>query len=231
MARKLVVAAAVLGLLLAGADIGLRAWAEGWVAGRVAESLALSREPRLDLHGFPFLVQFARGRFERVDVEADGLLAGSLMVQSVRLELEQVRFARGQLLTRGGGVIRAERGTGRAVITDGALSALVQAEGVPVEVEFLGPRIRVSTTLQIGDQELEASATGRLRFDDGTVSFTPQRVDAGGSFEVPPTTVAFEVTLPELLPGVRYERVRVREGDATLDVAVRSAVIRVPPAA
>ena len=229
--RKALAVVLSLLLLLAGMDIGLRAWAEGWVATRMAQSLGLGREPQLDLHGFPFLLQFARGRFERVDLEADGLLVEGMMVESAHLELEDVRFDRGQLLFRGGGKIRAARGTGEVVITDGALSAVIQAEGVPVEVAFLGPGIRVSTTIRIGDQELEASATGRLRFEDGTASFSPERVQAGGPFSIPPDTLAFRVPLPELLPGVRYERIRVREGRATLEVAVRDAVIRVPPAA
>lgn len=225
------VAVVILALVLVGADFGLRAWAQGWVADRMAQSLALGREPDLQLHGFPFLLQFARGRFERVDLDARDLLIEDLMVESVRLELEDVRFDRRQLLTRGSGEIRAARGTGRVVITDGALSTLIQAQGIPVEVAFVGPRIRVSTTIRIGDQELEASATGRLRFEEGTASFSPERVQAGGPFSIPPDTLAFRVPLPELLPGVRYERIQVEEGRATLHVAVRDAVIRVPPAA
>jgi hypothetical protein len=231
MARKLAVSAVVIAILLVGADLGLRAWAEGWVAGRVAQSMGLSRDPRIELHGFPFLVQFARGRFDRVELDADELLVEGLMIESARLDLEQVRFARSQLLARGSGAIRARRGSGEVVVTDRALSALVQAEGVPVEVEFLGPKIRVSTTLRIDEQELDASATGRLRFEEGAVSFSPDRVTVGGPFTVPADTVAFEVPLPELLPGVRYQGVRVGSGRATLEVAVREAAIRVPPAA
>lgn len=229
--RKLLVALVVVVALLAAADVGLRLWAESWVAGRVAESLGASEKPDLDLEGFPFLLQFARGRFDRVDVRAEGVRAQGLALRSVTLELEDVRFSRGQLLSRGRGVIRAGTGGGRAVVTDEAVSALIQEQGQPVRVEFVGPGIRVSTTLSIGDRQFEVAASGRLRLREGSVTFSPTRVESPGPLEVPPGTVSFDVPLPELAPGIRYSRIRVASGEASLTVEVEDAAIRVRPAA
>lgn len=230
IAGKLLVGLLVLAAVVVGADFGLRLWAEARVAGQVAQSLNMSSRPDVDLHGFPFVLQFSEGRFDRVDVRAESVEAEGLVLQSVVLELRDVRFSRGELLTGEPGVIRARRGSGEAMVTDDAMSAMVQEQGQPVDVEFLGPRVRVSTTLTIGEEQLEASATGRLQLDEGILSFSPRRVDVAGRITVPTSTVSFEVPLPELIPGMRYDAIEVEEGAATLEVRVRDAAIHVPPA-
>lgn len=215
-------------LVLAGlffaADFGLRAWAETALASRIAEGLPASGEPELELRGFPFLFQVATGRFDRVEVEAEAVDADGLLLRDVRLDLRDVTFSVGALLG-GTGTFQAESGSGEADVSDEDLSAFVQEQGHPVEVRFQGGKVRVLTTLSLGAESVEVSATGPLELRRGALRFRPRTVRAGGTIAIPASALALDVPLPEILPGVRYERLIVRQGTAELQVLIRDAAI------
>lgn len=216
---------AVLVVLFLGADFGVRAWAESALASRIAEGLAVSGEPDVDLHGFPFLFRVAAGRFDQVELQAEALDAGGLVLRDVTLDLRDVTFSVGALLG-GTGSFHAERGSGHAMVTEDDLSAFLQAEGHPVDVRFEGRTVRVLTTISVGPEEVDVSATGPLELRRGALRFRPRTVRAGGTIAVPASAFALDVALPELLPGLRYERLAVRQGTARL--FVRIADVEIP---
>ena len=59
--RKALVAVGVAVVLLVGADLGLRALAQYWIAGQLRSSLGLERRPSVSLGGFPFLPRLVTG--------------------------------------------------------------------------------------------------------------------------------------------------------------------------
>ena len=218
-----------LALLGVALDFGLRFWAQSWLEGRVREALATTASPDIQLEGFPFLVQFARGRFERVEASAGPVDARGLLVRSIRLDMRDVSFSRGSLITRGGGRIRVDHGSGQIEIEEDALTAYLQDRGFPVTVELVGPDIRVSSDFDVAGASLTASATGPLELDGQRLRFSPNEIDvAGGDVAIPPGRLAFDLPSPRLLRGVRYDRVEVEEGVARLLVTLRDAVIEVP---
>lgn len=217
----------VLFMVGAGADIGLRLWSQARLASDLQISLGLDRRPELRLEGFPFLLQVARGRLQQVRFEAGNVPAEGFRVERVDLTLRDVRFPRRALLTGGTGRARAAEGEGEAEITEGALEAFLQDQGFPVGVEFLGPRVRVSTSVRVGNRRTDARSEARVELDDGTLVFDPRRVEIDGIVGIPPSALAFSVPLPELLPGVSYQDVEVGEGRAVLRLRVQDAVIRI----
>lgn len=208
--------------LFIGGDIALRAYVEGRVSGAVQASLGLPVRPDLDLEGFPFSLSFFRGRFDHVEVTVTDVELEGLRLDRVTLRLADVRFEPGEML-RGAARIRSRGGTGEAEMSEQALTAFVQEHDAPVDVRLLGPSVRVSTRVIVGQEETTASATGPLGLDGGALVFDPQEVDLEGSVGIPAQALAFAVDLPELVPGLTYEGVTVSEGAATLKASLAGA--------
>lgn len=229
--RVIAVVLVMLVVVLVGADLVLRAWAERWLAGRLQEELALSSRPDIDLDGFPFFPRVVGGRLPQVTLDAEGLESSGLRLDRVRLELLGVRFSAGGLLAGGDETIRAERGRGSVELTDESLTVFIQGLGKPVVVEFLGPKIRVSITAVQGGQEATATAEAPLHLEEGALVFRPRRVEVEGAFGIPAAALVFRAPLPEVVGEVRYERLRVEEGVARIEFSLRDAVVRlIPPA-
>jgi hypothetical protein len=199
--RTLWIILGVVVALLVGGDIALRSVAEARVEASVQRALGLPREPDIDLQGFPFTLHLIRGRITEVDVQAIDLDAEGLEVERAVFDFRDVRFPRRALLFGGGGTISVDGGRGEAEISDLALTEFLGTNGVPFEVRFLGPKLQVS-----GDAG--ASARGRLRLDDGVLSFRPEEPSG--------ESLSFRVQLPELLPGLSYRHLSVGEGTAVV---------------
>ena len=224
--RAIAVTLIVLVLLTVGADFALRLVAEARLADSVQASLGLPQRPDLDLRGFPFLLQFARGRFERVGVQADGVESEGLVIDRVDLTFEDVVFDRRSLFG-GGGSITAGQGTGEALLSEDAVSTYLQDNDVPVRVRFLGPGIRVSTTISFDGATTTASSDGRLTLESNSLVFTAQDVQVEGSVGVPAAALSFELPLPEVVSGIAYESVSVEEGSAVVEASLAGAQIEV----
>ena len=224
--RAIVITLIVLVVLAVGADFALRLVAEARLASSVQGSLGLPQRPDLDLRGFPFLLQFARGRFDHVGVQADDVESEGLVIDRVDLTFEDVVFERASLFG-GGGSITAGEGTGQAVLGEEAVSAYLQDHEVPVRVRFLGPEIRVSTTISFDGSTTTASSGGRLELEGNSLVFTAQDVQVEGSVGVPAAALSFELPLPEVVSGIAYESVAVEEGSAVVEAGLAGAQIEV----
>lgn len=225
--RRLSVAFVILALLAVGADFGVRIWAEGRLAASVQRSFELPEKPNLDLDGFPFLLRLAQGRFASATVESEDVVLEGLRVASVRIDGRDVRFSFRDLV-RGGedAVVLVHGGSGSLEVDDESLSEYIQNRSVPITVEFLGPEVRTSTTVSIGEVDTVAEATGQLEISDGSLLFTPETVSIDGEIGVPPEALAFRVPLPTLVEGAVYERVIVGEGTARLEFTLTDVEIR-----
>jgi hypothetical protein len=224
--RAILITLVVLLALAVGADIGLRLFTERRLAQSAQVSLGLPQEPDLDLRGFPFLLQFARGRFDSIGVRADDVDAEGLLIERVDLTFEDVSFDRGTLLG-GGGTITAGQGTGEAVLDEDEVSSYLQDRDVPVRVRFLGPSIRVSTKVSFDGSTTTASSQGRLQLEDGALVFAADDVQVEGSIGIPAAALSFELPLPEVVPGIAYRGVTVEEGLAVVTASLAGAQIEV----
>ena len=221
--RAIVVTLFVLALLAVGADFGLRLLAESRLATAAQSLYGLPERPDLALRGFPFLLQVARSRFEEVAVEVEDVELEGLAFDRVTLTLEDATFPRESLLS-GIGVVTSSGGHAEVVIGEEAISAYLQEEvGVAVRVRFAGPGVRVSTRVSVGGETTTASAGGRVRVEGDALLFEPGAVEVEGSIGVPAAALAFEAPLPEVVPGVTYERVVVEEGVARVQATLAGA--------
>lgn len=223
--RAIVITLIVLALVLVVADLGLRLWARTWVEDRIERSLNLPREPAVRVGGLLFLPQFVRGRFAEVEVEMEELSVEGLVMDRVVVELAGVEFSQGDLLAGRGGTLRVDRGRGRVEVTQESLNAFLSEREVPVTVRLVGPRVRASTSIEVLDQEITATARGPLRLEDGALVFDPERVRVDDAIDVPTDSLSFEFDLPVPLQGMRYERVQVRDGVVVVRASLDQAEV------
>jgi hypothetical protein len=224
--RAILVTLVVLVGLAAAGDYGLRLYTEARLAESARVSLGLPTRPDLDLRGFPFVLQFARGRFDRVGVGAERVEAEGLVIDRLDLTFEDVTFDRGALLG-GGGSITAGEGSGEAELNEEEVSSYLQQQGVPVRVRFVGPGIEVSTEVNFDGATTTASSRGRLRLEGRSLVFSPREVEVEGSVGVPAAALSFELPLPEVIPGISFHGVSVEEGVAVVEAGLAGAQIEV----
>jgi len=137
--RRIAVFIGVLVVLAVVADAGLRVLAENRAADQIETSLELNETPEVSLGGWPFVVQFIRGRFPSVIVSAEAVGTGALRLSEVELELERVRVS----LLSDKRSVRARSGMGTAAISERALNAALDRTGVEARVEMSGEDVTV----------------------------------------------------------------------------------------
>jgi hypothetical protein len=224
--RKVVVGLLFLTALLAGADVVFRLWSESTMAERIDEALGLPRRPELDLHGFPFSLQVLRSRFDRVEVEMEGLHPGGMDLATVRLDLRDVRFPRDRLFGPGPGTVRASTGTGSVEVTDEAFTEYLRTRGIPLTIRFEGPQVRASAIVSVAGVQTEVEATSTLEVEDGALAFRPEEIEVAGEVEVPVDVVTFRIPLPQPVPGVTLDRLTVGDGMARLTGDIEDLTFR-----
>jgi hypothetical protein len=205
-----------------GADFGARALAEARLASSVQDSLGLAQRPDIELEGFPFLLQAARGRLESASVELRDVEVEGMPLQSVTLSFENLVFD-GVALVSGSGTVASRGGSAQAVLTEDALSGYLQDQGTPVEVRLRGPDILVSTRISTGAQTTTATAEGPVQVEAGRLVFSPEDVQIEGSVGVPAAALAFAVPLPDLVPGITYRGVLIHDGLAAIEASLAGA--------
>jgi len=220
--RPILITLLVLAAIGLGADFGARAIAEARLASSVQTSLGLPQRPDIELEGFPFLLQAARGRLEAASVELRDVEAKGLALESVTLSFEDLVFD-GVALVSGSGTVASRGGTAQVTLTQDALSGYLQDQGTPVEVRLRGPDIRVTTRINTGAGTTTATAEGPVRVESGRLVFSPEDVQIEGSVGVPAAALAFDVPLPDLVPGIVYQRVLIQDGVAAIEASLAGA--------
>lgn len=210
--KALVIVFATLVVLGVAVDIVARLVVEGSLAERLRNELRLDEPPDVSLKGFPFLLHLARQRFPAATVDARNVDEAEGRVRRLLLEVEDLRFH------GGGGVVRAERGSAELEIDEEALTELARREGLPGRVELLGPEVRI--TLEEG---VEASVTGTLALEDGEVVFEPEQAEPVD----PPVPLTLRFPLPQIVEGIAFREVEVREGVAVIRAALDASILRV----
>jgi hypothetical protein len=198
MRRALIVVAAV-ALFLVGADLGLRALAQYWIAGQIQTSFELLDRPSVSLGGFPFLPRLITGKFPVVRVRSRGAVkTGRFPLSGVDLTLRQVRFPADQLLFGNKATIRAEGGSGTVTLTEGDINRAFPAT-VPVTIHLRGGKVRIESS--------NGTVETRLRVSDNRLLLVP--VEGSLPVEV-------RVALPLIVRGITYTGVGIERSRALL---------------
>lgn len=153
----------ILGLLV-GADVAVRSVAESQLRDRVVASVQPAGAATARIESFPFLGRLlTAGNISRIRIAAAEVTAERLTFARVSLDLEDVTFDRGSLLSDRKVVLRSlGRGTATAEVTQERLSDVL---GVPVTLTAGRVQIRVAGQLvtaraSVSDNTLRLSVAG-----------------------------------------------------------------------
>jgi hypothetical protein len=208
--RKLLIGLTVLAALLVAADFGVKAVAESQAASALQRSLKLSSKPSVSLGGFPFLLHLTSGSFGSVGLKDDDFSAEGIRIRRADIDLRDVRFTTGELISGSGGDIRIAGGEGTAALDGPALTAALRHQGVSVTVRFSGGRAVLSSG------QLPGQVAGRLSIRNGALVFSSSQVSQG-----------FSLDLPTIVPGIHYTGVRIEGAAAVLSFDVQRQTVHV----
>lgn len=213
----------VVGVLAVVADLIAVRLAESEAAGRIRTEYDLSKEPEIDIKGFPFLTQVAGKEFEHVEVGLSGIDAvgaggRTLRIDDVRADLRGVRV-------RGSGwdAATADRAEGEVRITYEDLSAALPLVKIGYGGEDAAGGDQVEATVGAGfmGQQIEETVRGKITVENGdTVRLRATGLEnlegVPGVEEFVREQVDYEWRLEELPPGVELEDVEVSEDGITI---------------
>jgi uncharacterized membrane protein len=209
MKRWILIGLAVLAGLLVIVDVAGRYVAEAATAKALESSLHLSAQPKVTIGGVPFLTHLVSGDFPTVTVQGEQVDSGQITLQSVHAVLHDVQvpvmdLARGHRVQ-----VTAATGTGAAVVSAAEITRILQNKGTGVTVEFDQGQVRVQVP--------------------GTAAFIVADVGVESGQLVLRSTLlpSLGVTLPQVVPGIRYTSVRVGNDTAVLGFAVENATFDV----
>ncbi len=199
--RKALIAVGVVVALLVGADLGLHALAQYWIAGQLRSSFGLEQRPSVSMGGFPFIPKLVTGRFRSVTVESNGSSkTGRFPVSAVVVTLRDVKFPPDQLLLGNKATIKARSGVGTVTLSEQDINRAFPAT-IPVTIRLVAGKVYVRASDQQGEVET------KLRIADNRLVLVP--VEGSLPVEV-------RVALPALVQGLTYTGVEVRDSRAWL---------------
>jgi hypothetical protein len=166
--RRLVLLLLVLVGLLVVADRVALHLAEKAVAEQARTSAGLATTPKVTAHGFPFLTQVLRGRYDRIDVEVTDLDRGGVRMKELDATLLEVKVPLGDAL--GGKVdsIPVEQLDATALVTYAELAHRSGIVGVSMQPE--GDKVRVTGRVTFLGQTVRASALSRVSLRNGRIA-------------------------------------------------------------
>ncbi|RCK68620.1 DUF2993 domain-containing protein [Desertihabitans brevis] len=234
LATVLQVVASLLGLgaLLWGADAAVRVGAESLLARNLQASTGVSDRPEVELHGTFVLPQVIRGSYGSVDVSMQGIVTGPLRVERVDAQLEDVRIPFHDVLVRDLREVGVGRASSVVTLTYGDLSSYLRETGRPLTLSAADDdTVRVSGTVDLLDQRVDAAAVVALSAGRDGVRVTPTQVEGIGAldpldrlllgqrltFTVPLDTLPFGLQVTEVAPDATHVVVRVQGSRLVVD--------------
>jgi hypothetical protein len=209
MKKWILIALAVVVGLLVIVDVAGRYVAEAATAKALESSLDLSAQPKVAIGGVPFLTHLASGDFPSVTLSGQQVDSGQITLQSVHAELHDVHvpvmdLARGHRVQ-----VTAATGTGAAVVSAAEITRILQKRGTGITVEFDQGRVRVQVP------NVPAFIVADVAVENGQLVLRSSLLPSLG------------VTLPQVVPGIRYTSVHVGNDTAELRFALKNATFDV----
>ncbi len=233
-AQALALAAAVL-LLLWGADSLARMGAVSLLEQNIQNAAGAADRPEVTVHGAFFLPQVIRGSYDEVDVTTRGITSGPLRVERLDSQLFDVRVPFHDVLVQDIRRIGVGHSVEDVTLTYADLNAYFAATGRPLEMAPADDEglVKITGTVDVLGQHLQASADVELTADNGAIRMTPQRIDtSSGTLDRASTLLLrqrFTLTVPLGTLPFGHELTGVSHNKDGLHVTAEGTAIIVEP--
>jgi Tfp pilus assembly major pilin PilA len=199
MRKILVVFLILLVVIVVGADIALRGFAERTVAERVAQQMQTSEEPDVTIGGWAFLPQAIGGTYSEITITAGSATVSGVTLEQIEATATDVDAPLADLLNDP--TVVAGQVEGSFVVPYAYFNPHLP-EGVTITTENGEPRITGELAIPELGVSTSISAAGEFQVDGGTVTVTPVDIEVSGAPVDVTDTVAgmltFSVEAPEL---------------------------------
>ncbi|HEY2946927.1 MAG TPA: DUF2993 domain-containing protein [Micromonosporaceae bacterium] len=227
----LVVLLIVLAGLLLIADRAGAALAERTVADEVKKEVAArgvtSSEPDVEIAGFPFLTQVARGRYDKIRIVMRDVAGQGVQLPRLDVEARDVT-ASARTLMNGEGRVIAEQVSGTATIGYASVANLINQPGlrlseqdgrllVNLPVEVLGQRLTLAGTADLA----VAGSKIRVRFRDLKAEGVPDIPAARNLINQVADKISVDVALPALPFDLAVQKVTPRPDGLAITASAR----------
>lgn len=253
--RVLIALVVVLGVLVA-ADFGFRWFAEHKVSEQLHAQLHGKKQPKVNVHGFPFSTQALGGDYRNITVRASGVPATKTVRElGFHLNLRHVHAPLGKLISGELKRVPVDAVDGRVSIKDSDIarmlhlpnirlgpasikSVLADEQGHPDGDTEHGTRagFRLQSSTSILGKPTKVTVFGLVSVAHGHLAAAPKRLEISNSVidtSLPKSLTSrvldrfvFEVD-PDTLPfSVQPERVRVSKGTFSVNGRARNVVLK-----
>jgi len=147
------------------------------VADRVQEREGLRQRPEIEIRGFPFLTQAARGRYDKVGVTLTGVERSELRVQSIEATLYGVRLPLRAALNPPVGEIPVQRAQGSARLS---FADLERRAGGGLTLSREGSALGLRGSVEVLGRDVEVNARARLSVAPGGLRVQAEDLQVAG---------------------------------------------------
>lgn len=167
--------------LLGVSDVLARIGAQSLIAQTVQQDTGSTNRPKVSIHGWFFLSQVIRGRYDDVEIRIAPLDSGPLQIAEIHADLHGVHLSFHDLLVRNTHEIVVDRAEETATLHYDDLNRHLKTAGYPVALAFAGNQhLRVTGTVSILGRSISASADVALSAaDNNNITITPTQFVTG----------------------------------------------------
>jgi hypothetical protein len=197
--RALIGTIVVLALLVVGADIGARLFAQNQAEKALREHYPAAADPNVQIHGFSFLLQAFKGDYSHIEMSSQNVTLGALTNVQMHVDLHDVQLPLSDAI--GGDVsdLVARRADFQAVIPATSLGDALDQQNLTVTPTADG-LVQIGTTVTIAGQTIPVTVAASASITDGSLALTAKLISAAGMTLPPNVTQALQARLSVKLP-------------------------------
>jgi hypothetical protein len=234
LVTRLVIPVIVVLVLLVILDRGSLALAQRSASSRLADYGQFQSKPAVKIHGFPFLTQAAKGKFDDVEVTSDSATVGAIKNAALDVHLHGVSIPVGKLVNGKVNSLPVDRVDGTVGITYAELARLSSVSGLTFTrsgdfVQITGtPKLTGSTTVgQVNALAAVSVVAGALHVTARSLKINGKDV-TGATLAGVTGLLSSALVLPALPYGLKLKSVQATDtGLAVIGAAPK--VVLTPP--
>lgn len=205
------------------------------LAVKARETGLLASDPKVEIHGFPFLTQAIRGRYTRIDVTTHGIHRDGLRLDTVKGTFAGVHVGLSAALNGRVMSVPIDHATGEIVVSFVDLDAYLARSHLSVRPDGAN-HLTITGTATVLGASLAVSGPVAVTVSDGSLTLSPPVESLRGPKGILPMSVArtaataltVRVKLTALPFGLRLQQVQIGPENLTITASAQNIAVPVP---
>lgn len=222
--RKWLVALLVVVVVLVGADIGGRAYAQRQAERAIAQHLSARADPAVRIHGFSFLLQALTGRYSHVSIGSSHVALGAMADVAAQVDLLGIDYPLRDAIDGTTTDMTIGRAQLRLIVPAAVLASLLGVPDLTLSAAG-GSAMTLRTTVSVAGEPVPVTADVAVGVTGRTLRVAAAPVAAAGT-ALPSALVAelrrrltTEVAIPQLPFGVTSATAAATDGNLVISAS------------